>query len=130
MVQQVKLVKFNYVAAGTADTDAVNVAQLKSVNLAFTGDTGSGDVNLANSKLAVNGDDTYITTTANGKRITIAGKKQDITVTNGVASATAGMADAQNVADAINQAVANSSSSWNLSANGEATTATVEKVIK
>lgn len=37
------------------------------------------------------------------------------------------MADAQNVADAINQAVANSSSSWNLSANGEATTATVEK---
>ena len=119
--------QINYVAAGTADTDAVNVAQLKSVNLAFTGDTGSGDVNLANSKLAVNGDDTYITTTANGKKITIAGKKQDITVTNGVASATAGMADAQNVADAINQAVANSSSSWNLSANGEATTATVEK---
>ena len=37
------------------------------------------------------------------------------------------MADAKNVADAINQAVANSSSSWNLSANGEATTATVEK---
>ena len=119
--------QINYVAAGTADTDAVNVAQLKSVNLAFTGDTGSGDVNLANSKLAVNGDNTYITTTANGKKITIAGKKQDITVTNGVASATAGMADAQNVADAINQAVANSSSSWNLSANGEATTATVEK---
>ena len=119
--------QINYVAAGTADTDAVNVAQLKSVNLAFTGDTGSGDVNLANSKLAVNGDDTYITTTANGKKITITGKKQDITVTNGVASATAGMADAQNVADAINQAVANSSSSWNLSANGEATTATVEK---
>ena len=119
--------QINYVAAGTADTDAVNVAQLKSVNLAFTGDTGSGDVNLANSKLAVNGDDTYITTTANGKKITIAGKKQDITVTNGTATATAGMADAQNVADAINQAVANSSSSWNLSANGEATTATVEK---
>ena len=119
--------QINYVAAGTADTDAVNVAQLKSVNLAFTGDTGSGDVNLANSKLAVNGDNTYIETTANGKKITIAGKKQDITVTNGVASATAGMADAQNVADAINQAVANSSSSWNLSANGEATTATVEK---
>ena len=119
--------QINYVAAGTADTDAVNVAQLKSVNLAFTGDTGSGDVNLANSKLAVNGDNTYIETTANGKKITITGKKQDITVTNGVASATAGMADAQNVADAINQAVANSSSSWNLSANGEATTATVEK---
>ena len=119
--------QINYVAAGTADTDAVNVAQLKSVNLAFTGDTGSGDVNLANSKLAVNGDNTYIETKANGKKITIAGKKQDITVTNGVATATPGMADAKNVADAINQAVANSSSSWNLSANGEATTATVEK---
>ena len=119
--------QINYVAAGTADTDAVNVAQLKSVNLAFTGDTGSGDVNLANSKLAVNGDNTYIETKANGKKITIAGKKQDITVTNGVATATPGMADAKNVADAINQAVANSSSSWKLSANGEATTATVEK---
>ncbi|UZG51469.1 ESPR-type extended signal peptide-containing protein [Veillonella rogosae] len=119
--------QINYVAAGTADTDAVNVAQLKSVNLAFTGDTGSGDVNLANSKLAVNGDNTYIETTANGKKITIAGKKQDITVTNGVATATPGMADAKNVADAINQAVANSSSSWNLSANGEATTETIEK---
>ena len=119
--------QINYVAAGTADTDAVNVAQLKSVNLAFTGDTGSGDVNLVNSKLAVNGDNTYIETKANGKTITIAGKKQDITVTNGVATATPGMADAKNVADAINQAVANSSSSWNLSANGEATTATVEK---
>ena len=119
--------QINYVAAGTADTDAVNVAQLKSVNLAFTGDTGSGDVNLANSKLAVNGDNTYIETKANGKKITISGKKQDITVTNGVATATPGMADAKNVADAINQAVANSSSSWNLSANGEATTATVEK---
>ena len=119
--------QINYVAAGTADTDAVNVAQLKSVNLAFTGDTGSGDVNLANSKLAVNGDNTYIEIKANGKKITIAGKKQDITVTNGVATATPGMADAKNVADAINQAVANSSSSWKLSANGEATTATVEK---
>ena len=119
--------QINYVAAGTADTDAVNVAQLKSVNLAFTGDTGSGDVNLAQSKLAVNGDNTYIETTANGKKITIAGKKQDITVTNGVATATAGMADAKNVADAINQAVANSSSSWNLSANGEATTEKIEK---
>ena len=30
------------VAAGTNDTDAVNVAQLKSVNLAFTGNTGNG----------------------------------------------------------------------------------------
>ena len=119
--------QINYVAAGTADTDAVNVAQLKSVNLAFTGDTGSGDVNLANSKLAVNGDDTYITTTANGKKITIAGKKQDITVTNGTAAATPGMADSANVADAINKAIDQNKYGWNLSANGEATPEAIEK---
>ena len=119
--------QINYVAAGTADTDAVNVAQLKSVNLAFTGDTGSGDVNLANSKLAVNGDNTYIETTANGKKITIAGKKQDITVTNGKAAGTAGMADAKNVAEAINNAIDQNKYTWDLSANGEATPVTVEK---
>ena len=119
--------QINYVAAGTADTDAVNVAQLKSVNLAFTGDTGSGDVNLANSKLAVNGDNTYIETTANGKKITIAGKKQDITVTNGKATGVAGMADAKNVAEAINHAIDQNKYTWDLSANGEATPVTVEK---
>ena len=119
--------QINYVAAGTDDTDAVNVAQLKSVNLAFTGDTGSGDVNLANSKLAVNGDNTYIETTANGKKITIAGKKQDITVTNGKATGTAGMADAKNVAEAINHAIDQNKYTWDLSANGEATPVTVEK---
>ena len=119
--------QINYVAAGTADTDAVNVAQLKSVNLAFTGDTGSGDVNLANSKLAVNGDNTYITTTANGKKITIAGKKQDITVANGTATATPGMADSANVADAINKAIDQNKYGWNLSANGEATPEAIEK---
>ena len=30
-------------AAGTADTDAVNVAQLKNVGVALTGNTGSSD---------------------------------------------------------------------------------------
>ena len=119
--------QINYVAAGTADTDAVNVAQLKSVNLAFTGDTGSGDVNLANSKLAVNGDNTYIETTANGKKITIAGKKQDITVTNGKVAGTAGMADGRNGAEAINNAIDQNKYTWDLSANGEATPVTVEK---
>ena len=119
--------QINYVAAGTADTDAVNVAQLKSVNLAFTGDTGTGDVNLANSKLAVNGDNTYISTTANGKKITVSGKKQDITVANGSATATAGMADSANVANAINQAIDQNKYGWNLSANGEAIPVAVEK---
>ena len=119
--------QINYVAAGTADTDAVNVAQLKSVNLAFTGDTGTGDVNLANSKLAVNGDNTYISTTANGKKITVSGKKQDITVANGSATASAGMADSANVANVINQAIDQNKYGWNLSANGEATPLAVEK---
>ena len=125
MINQTR--QINYVAAGTADTDAVNVAQLKSVNLAFTGDTGTGDVNLANSKLAVNGDNTYISTTANGKKITVSGKKQDITVANGSATATAGMADSANVANAINQAIDQNKYGWNLSANGEATPVAVEK---
>ena len=92
-------------AAGTKDTDAVNVAQLKSVNLAFTGDnSSSGDVNLANSKLAVTGDTTYVTTTAAGQGIAVKGVKKDITVSNGTATASVGMADAKNVAEAINQA--------------------------
>ena len=92
-------------AAGTKDTDAVNIAQLKSVNLAVTGDnSSSGDVNLANSKLAVTGDTTYITTTAAGQGIAIKGVKKDITVSNGTATASVGMADAKNVAEAINQA--------------------------
>ena len=92
-------------AAGTKDTDAVNVAQLKSVNLAFTGDnSSSGDVNLANSKLAVTGDTTYVTTTAANQGVTVKGVKKDITVSNGTATASVGMADAKNVAEAINQA--------------------------
>ena len=94
-------------AAGTNDTDAVNVAQLKSMNLAFTADGSTkGDVNLTNTNSALNvvGDSTYITTKGNNQTLTISGKKQIITVTDGTASASAGMADANNVAQAINQA--------------------------
>ena len=58
------------VAAGTADTDAVNVAQLKSVNLKVAGDTGTGDVNLANSTLNIKGAG-LAKTTASGKDVTI-----------------------------------------------------------
>ena len=58
------------VAAGTADTDAVNVAQLKSVNLKVAGDTGSGDVNLANSTLNIKGAG-LAKTTASGKDVTV-----------------------------------------------------------
>ena len=116
------------VAAGTNDTDAVNVAQLKSVNLAFTGNTGNGgDVNLSQSKLALNGDNQYITTKADGKTLTISGKKQEITVSNGVASASSGMADASNVAQAITQAVSDVKYNWKLSANGQTSTETIDK---
>ena len=109
------------VAAGTSNTDAVNVAQLKSVNLAFSGNSGNNDVNLANGTLAIKGDTTYITTTANKDGITIAGKTQDITVnTNGVASANKGMADAKNVAQSINDAISKNAYTWTVSANGDA----------
>ena len=109
------------VAAGTNNTDAVNVAQLKSVNLAFSGNSGNNDVNLANGTLAIKGDTTYITTTANTNGIIIAGKTQDISVNvNGVASANKGMADAKNVAQSINDAISKNAYTWTVSANGDA----------
>ena len=115
-------------AAGTQDTDAVNVAQLKSVNLAFKGNAGTGDVNLAAHPLTIQGNDNYITTSANGNTINISGKVQNITVTNGTATAAnKGMADAQNVADAINNAVQSNAYKWKLTANGEATPETIAK---
>ena len=105
-------------AAGKEDTDAVNVAQLKSVNLAFAGNVGSGDVNLANSTLGIKGDNTYITTSANGQNLTISGKTQNIDVTNGQASANAaGMADSRNVADAINKAISANAYHWKVAAD-------------
>ena len=104
-------------AAGSKDTDAVNVAQLKSMNLAFTAEGGtSGDVNLTNGALNVVGDSTYITTKGDHQTLTISGKKQNITVSNGTASASAGMADANNVAQAINQSNADQTISYK--ANG------------
>ena len=104
-------------AAGSKDTDAVNVAQLKSMNLAFIADGSTkGDVNLTNSALNVVGDSTYITTNGNNQTLTISGRKQTITVTNGTASASAGMADANDVAQAINQANADQTISYK--ANG------------
>ncbi len=104
-------------AAGSKDTDAVNVAQLKSINLAFIADGSTkGDVNLTNGALNVVGDSTYITTNGNNQTLTISGKKQTITVTNGTASASAGMADANDVAQAINRANADQTISYK--ANG------------
>ena len=109
-------------AAGTSDTDAVNVAQLKSVNLAFSGNVNTGNVNIANSTLGLKGDNTYITTSANGQNLTISGKTQNIDVTNGQASANAaGMADSRNVADAINKAISANAYHWKLAADNTST---------
>ena len=109
-------------AAGTRDTDAVNVAQLKSVNLAFSGNVNTGNVNIANSTLGLKGDNTYITTAANGQNLTISGKTQNINVTNGQASANAaGMADSRNVADAINKAISANAYHWKLAADNTST---------
>ena len=105
-------------AAGTRDTDAVNVAQLKSVNLAFSGNVNTGNVNIAKSTLGLKGDNIYITTSANGQNLTISGKTQNIDVTNGQASANAaGMADSRNVADAINKAISANAYHWKLAAD-------------
>ena len=95
------------VSAGSADTDAVNVAQLKSVNLGFAGNTGTSDVNLAQSTLGIKGDNTYIKTSAAGRNLTITPNIQNITMNGTTASAGTGLADANNVASAINTAVAN-----------------------
>ena len=104
------------VAAGTNDTDAVNVAQLKALNLAFTTDGNAGDVNLTNT-LSVNGDTDYIATSGSTGKLTISGKIKDISVdTNGTASASKGLANAANVATAINDA--NAAQTIKYKANG------------
>ena len=122
-------------AAGTNDTDAVNVAQLKSVNLAVKGNSGAGgDVNLATNPLTIKGNDDYITTSASGNTVNISGKVQNINVSNGNATATTGMADANNVAEAINKAVSQNTYTWNLTADndtaGSRSTITKEGTVK
>ena len=109
------------VAAGKADTDAVNVAQLKSVNLAFTGNSGSGDVNLSKSKLAVEGGtDSFITTTAANKKLEIKTTQGTLQNTSGTVSVNGanGLAVAQNVADVINQANADQSIKYKANGTG------------
>ena len=66
-------------AAGKKDTDAVNVAQLRNINLKIAGNTndnnGKNDVLLDKQTLTVKGDGTYVTTKANNQTI-------DVTLTN------------------------------------------------
>ena len=109
------------VAAGKADTDAVNVAQLKSVNLAFTGNSGSGDVNLSKSQLAVEGGtNSFITTTAANKKLEINTTQGKLKNTSGTVSVDGnnGLAVAQNVADVINQANADQSIKYKANGTG------------
>ena len=122
-------------AAGTQDTDAVNVAQLKAVNLKFAGDstqvTGSTDVRLNDGTFNVNGDGTLISTEATATGIKVKAKVGG-TITNdssndGKAKAptTDGIATTTNVTNAINN------SGWKVTSsnNGGTTNGTsVEKV--
>uniref|UniRef100_UPI0025D2C659 ESPR-type extended signal peptide-containing protein n=1 Tax=Veillonella sp. TaxID=1926307 RepID=UPI0025D2C659 len=117
-------------AAGTADTDAVNVAQLKNVNLKYAADTGNSDVLLKDGTLTVNGDNDIISTSveSNGAIKVTAKKGANITTNadgKAVAPTTNGIATTDNVTQAINN------SGWKVtSANNGGTTngTTSEKV--
>ena len=78
-------------AAGTNDTDAVNVAQLKSVNLAFKGNTGTGDVRLHDQRLAVESSNTdLLTVEASDKKLTFKPKTATLNIDNTIGSDTLG----------------------------------------
>ena len=117
-------------AAGTNDTDAVNVAQLRSINLKYAGDTGNGDVLLDDGTLKIKGDDpTFISTSADKNGVTVKAKiGADITTNadgKAVAPTTNGIATTDNVTQAINN------SGWKVtSANNGGTTngTSIEKV--
>ena len=116
-------------AAGTNDTDAVNVAQLRSVNLKYAGDTGNSDVLLDNGTLKIKGDDKFISTSADANGVKITAKVGENITTNAdgkaVAPTTNGIATTDNVTQAINN------SGWKVtSANNGGTTngTTSEKV--
>ena len=107
-------------AAGTDDTDAVNVAQLKNVNLKYAADTGNSDVLLKDGTLKVKGDNDLISTSvvatgADKGAVQITAKVGGtINNTDGkaVKPTTNGIATTDNVADAINN------SYWKATAGG------------
>ena len=108
--------QINHLAAGTADDDAVNVAQLKSVNLAFKGDNNTkGDVRLHDQRLSVVGaTGSFITTKANDNKLEISTAQGTFSTTaDGKSSpTTAGLATTTAVASAINN------SGWEVRAKG------------
>ena len=112
-------------AAGKDDTDAVNVAQLRSVNLKYAGDTGNSDVLLDNGTLNIKGDNnSFMSTSADKNGITVTAKIGTPITANtagkAVAPTTNGLATTTNVADAVN------ASGWNVvsSNNGGSVTGT------
>ena len=117
-------------AAGKENTDAVNVAQLRSVNLKYAGDTGNGDVLLDDGTLKIKGDDpTFISTSADKNGVTVKAKIGADITTNADGKAVAptinGIATTDNVTQAINN------SGWKVtSANNGGTTngTSIEKV--
>ena len=107
--------QINHLAAGKADDDAVNVAQLKSVNLAFKGDNNTkGDVRLHDQRLSVVGaTNDFITTKAIDNKLEISTTQGTFSTTNGKSSSTAsGLATTNAVADTINKTY------WQLQADG------------
>ena len=112
-------------AAGKENTDAVNVAQLRSVNLKYAGDTGNSDVLLDNGTLNIKGDNnSFMSTSADKNGITVTAKIGNPISANtagkAVAPTTNGLATTTIVADAIN------ASGWNVvsSNNGGSVTGT------
>ena len=107
-------------AAGTNNTDAVNVAQLKSVNLKYAADTGNSDLLLTDGTLTVKGDNDLISTSVvaagtdkGAVRITAkVGGTINNTDGKAVKPTTNGIATTDNVADAIN------ASYWKATAGG------------
>ena len=101
-------------AAGKDDTDAVNVAQLRSVNLKYAGNSGNSDVLLDNGTLNIKGEG-LLSTSADATGITVKlTKGDDIAKDNGKAKEPTnnGVATTQNVVQAINN------SYWKATAGG------------
>ena len=101
-------------AAGTKDTDAVNVAQLRAVNLKYAGNSGNSDVRLENGTLNIKGEG-LLSTSADATGITVKlTKGDDIANDNGKAKEPTnnGVATTQNVVQAINN------SYWKATAGG------------
>ena len=101
-------------AAGKKDTDAVNVAQLRAVNLKYAGNSGNSDVRLENGTLNIKGEG-LLSTSADATGITVKlTKGDDIANDNGKAKEPTnnGVATTQNVVQAINN------SYWKATAGG------------